>query len=93
MDAIRINEKKKKLEMFRTFSTKKYINPNSKELRELKAKLTCLTPELMEIAVGLALGDISIHTQNKGSTYRIRMGGISTRIMLSIFILCFLIGF
>jgi len=48
------------------------LRPNSKELKELKAKLTSLTPVQMEIAVGLALGDISLHTQNKGNTYRIK---------------------
>jgi len=48
------------------------LNPNSKELKELKAKLTNLSSKQMEIAVGLALGDISLNTQNKGNSYRIK---------------------
>lgn len=58
--------------MDKKICTKKYMNPNSKELRELKSKLISLTPEQMEIAVGLVLGDVSLHTQNKGSSYRIK---------------------
>jgi hypothetical protein len=50
----------------------KKFNPNSKALREYKAKLTSLTRIQFETLIGLALGDISIQTQNKGRTYRIK---------------------
>jgi hypothetical protein len=48
------------------------LSPNSKALRELKAKLVRLTNEQHEAAIGLILGDVSIQTLNKGKTYRLK---------------------
>lgn len=48
------------------------LNPNSREVRALKASLSHLSPVLMEIAIGIALGDGSIQTQNGGETYRMK---------------------
>jgi len=48
------------------------FSPNSKALRELKAKLVGLTNVQFEAAIGLILGDVSIQTQNKGKTYRLK---------------------
>jgi hypothetical protein len=45
------------------------FSPNSKALRELKAKLVGLTNVQFEAAIGLILGDASIQSQNKGSPY------------------------
>jgi len=45
------------------------FSPNSKALRELKAKLVGLTNVQFEAAIGLILGDASIQSQNKGKTY------------------------
>jgi hypothetical protein len=45
------------------------FSPNSKALRELKAKLVGLTNVQFEAAIGLILGDTSIQSQNKGSPY------------------------
>jgi hypothetical protein len=48
------------------------LSPNSKALRELKAKLVGLTEVQFEAAIGLILGDVSIQSQNKGKTYRLK---------------------
>ncbi len=48
------------------------LSPNSKALRELKAKLVGLTNVQFEAAIGLILGDASIQSQNKGRTYRLK---------------------
>jgi len=48
------------------------FSPNSKALRELKAKLVGLTNVQFEAAIGLILGDASIQSQNKGKTYRLK---------------------
>jgi hypothetical protein len=48
------------------------LSPNSKALRELKAKLVGLTNVQFEAAIGLILGDVSIQSQNKGRTYRLK---------------------
>lgn len=48
------------------------LSPNSKALRELKAKLVGLTNVQFEAAIGLILGDVSIQSQNKGKTYRLK---------------------
>ncbi|CAG8599532.1 17433_t:CDS:1 [Funneliformis caledonium] len=48
------------------------LSPNSKALRELKAKLVGLTNVQFEAAIGLILGDVSIQSQNKGITYRLK---------------------
>jgi hypothetical protein len=48
------------------------FSPNSKALRELKAKLVGLTNVQFEAAIGLILGDVSIQSQNKGKTYRLK---------------------
>jgi hypothetical protein len=48
------------------------LSPNCKALRELKAKLVGLTNVQFEAAIGLILGDVSIQSQNKGRTYRLK---------------------
>lgn len=48
------------------------FSPNSKALRELKAKLVGLTEMQFEAVIGLILGDVSIQSQNKGKTYRLK---------------------
>jgi hypothetical protein len=48
------------------------FSPNSKALRELKAKLVGLTNVQFEAAIGLILGDASIQSQNKGKTCRLK---------------------
>jgi len=48
------------------------LKPNSKKLKEYKSKLYSLSNEQYEIAIGLILGDVSIQSQNKGKTYRLK---------------------
>ena len=48
-------------------------NPHNRSmLNAYKDKLGALTPEQMEIAIGVMLGDVSLQTQNKGKTYRMK---------------------
>jgi len=47
-------------------------SPNSNAIKEYKAKLTELSQEQKEAAIGLILGDVSLNTQNKGNTYRLK---------------------
>jgi hypothetical protein len=56
------------------------FSPNSKALRKLKAKLVGLTEVQFEAVIGWILGDVSIQSQNKGKTYRLKFewGDINT---------------
>src|SRR4051794_17052531 len=51
--------------------SKKY-SPNSKALKILKSQLGFLSKIQFETAIGLLLGDVSIQSQNKGKTYRLK---------------------
>lgn len=46
--------------------------PNSKVMKEYKATLSELSKVQLDAAIGNALGDSSIQTQNKGRDYRIK---------------------
>lgn len=46
--------------------------PNSKILREYKLSLNILSSIQREASIGLMLGDVSLQTQNKGKTYRMK---------------------
>jgi len=48
------------------------ISPNHKSLKEYKSKLYNLSQIEWEVSIGLMLGDVSIQTQNKGKTYRMK---------------------
>jgi hypothetical protein len=48
------------------------ISPNSKLFKEYKKSLKELSKEQWDIAIGLMLGDVSLQTQNKGKTYRMK---------------------
>src|SRR5437016_7039070 len=48
------------------------FSPNSNNFKEYKSKLYSLSNEQYEIAIGLILGDVSIQSQNKGKTYRLK---------------------
>ena len=48
------------------------IGPNSKLLKEYKMSLKDLTAVQWEASIGLMLGDVSLQTQNKGITYRMK---------------------
>ena len=50
----------------------KNLSPNSKELREYKKSLGKLSQIQWEAAIGLMSGDVSLQTQNKGKTYRMK---------------------
>lgn len=48
------------------------VGPNSKLLKEYKMTLKNLTTIQWETSIGLMLGDVSLQTQNKGRTYRMK---------------------
>jgi hypothetical protein len=50
----------------------KGLSPNSKKLRQYKESLVKLSQTQFEAAIGLMLGDASLHTQNGGKTYRMK---------------------
>ena len=50
----------------------KGLSPNSKKLRQYKESLVKLSQTQWEAAIGLMLGDASLHTQNGGKTYRMK---------------------
>ena len=50
----------------------KWLNPNSKLVKEYKNSLTNLSVKQREASIGLILGDASLQTQNEGKTYRIK---------------------
>jgi hypothetical protein len=47
-------------------------SPNSKQVKDYKETLVCLTVEQWEASIGLMLGDASLQTQNEGRTYRLK---------------------
>jgi len=59
--------------------------PNSKAFKIYKSQLGSLSKIEFETAVGLLLGDVSIQSQNKGKTHRLK-GVISIKNMHSMFI-------
>jgi hypothetical protein len=48
------------------------LNPNSNLIKQYKKSLIDLTKEQKEASIGLILGDVSLQTQNKGKTYRMK---------------------
>ena len=64
------------------------FSPNSKALRELKAKLVGLTNVQFEAAIGLILGDASIQSQNQGRTIGLNLNGVTLiKTMLSMYMI------
>jgi hypothetical protein len=48
------------------------VHPNSKLLKEYKSTLKYLSKIQLETAIGLILGDVSLQSQNKGKTFRMK---------------------
>ena len=48
------------------------VSPNSKEVKAYKAALPPLTPQLLAVAVGLMLGDVSLQANKAKTAYRIK---------------------
>lgn len=48
------------------------LGPNSAKLKEYKDSLIELSIEQKESVIGLMLGDVSLQSQNKGKTYRVK---------------------
>lgn len=47
------------------------ISPNSRELNQYKSALPALSTQLLSIAVGLMLGDVSLQANKAKTAYRI----------------------
>ena len=70
------------------------FSPNSNNFKEYKSKLYSLSNEQYEIAIGLILGDVSIQSQNKGKTYRLKFEwGDINKIMLLMYMVYLKNGF
>lgn len=48
------------------------VSPNSRLFKEYQDSLKALSVDQWEASIGLVLGDVSLQTQNKGKTFRIK---------------------